>query len=415
MSSKNSRKQQTIVQTHTVKKGPSLLLPTPPQAQKKNKPKKNLGKKKKLKLGGGHQGIRALSQVGQKAFTVLTNPFHEAARGGYIPDNAAQSSFKFAGKSRFVVSIPTGQRVMIFPMYSSANDTPCAFTISGTVANFNTGTYSWTTAPTGLTFSTIVNGSMPFSQQSLYDNAVSYRLVNTGFKVRYTGTVLNRGGTAIWFEDLGNYQGIADATELAGTPLGTLQSTKWTTKPNTRYCSFNVGDEHEFHATPCMGSSQNTVGFQNFNGTFSTSDSSWANTENDYTPIRFGSNTTGQLAPIPRQVLILQNTTASGTIEFTIELIGHAEYAGGNVVAMQTPSPVHLQDLHTVKSAVLQSKATHGQDPDKHPSHHAHDILGHMLQAGSQLMGMAGHEALNYVSKPSNVARLGAALGAMMV
>lgn len=414
MSSKNSRKQQTIVQTHTVKKGPSLLLPTPPPATRKTKTKKNLGKKKKLNKNGGHIGITSLTPVGQKTFTVLTNPFHEAARGGYIPDAAAQSSFKFGGKSRFVVSIPAGQKIMIFPMYAASSDAPCAFTIQGSANNFSSGTYSWVTAPAGLTYSTITNGSMPFAQQTLYDNDVAYRLVNTGFKVRYTGTVLNRGGTAIWYEDLGNYQGIADATELASTPLNTLQSTKWATRPSTRYCSFNVGDEHEFHSTPSMGSTTNTKGFSSYNGTFSAADSTWAATENDYTPVRFGSSTAGQNAPIPRQVLILQNTTASGAIEFTIELVSHAEYAGGSVVAMQTPSPVHLQDHHTVKSTVLHAKATHGQDPDKHPSHHAHDILSNMLHTGTHLMGMAGHQALAYVSKPSNVARLGAALGAMM-
>lgn len=418
MNRKSSK--NTIVKTHTIKRGPELMMSLPSHQKPKHKVKKSVKGvvSKKPHKGDSHIHKHIQSGHGVKYLMALSNPFHEMVRGVHVPDPSAQASFKTSGKGRVVVSIPASSQLMFFPQYSTASDTPFGLTISGTIASFAgaSAVLSYPTAPVGLTYTVLTNAGLPFTQNTLYSGRVGFRQVVSGIKVRYTGTVLNRGGTAIWYEDPSHYQGIFTPVQATGTTL-TAMSAIWGVQPNARYTSFNSADEHEFIWSPQVGAAQQTGAFENLpqNQVFGTGDGGWVATENGYTPVRFGDTAAGQVISIPREVLILRNSTATAAIEFTIEFITHAEFTGGTVTAMHTPSPVHVQDAVVVKNLIAQSKHTHAQSPDVHPSRHVSDLMGTFENLGRTVVNTATTAAFNAARDPANVARLASMVGAFML
>lgn len=361
---------------------------------------------------------------GMRYLAALTNPHCDFARGCNIPDEAARHSFKVAGKGRFVFTLSPGERIMIFPMLGCSSDTPLLHYVQGQATAFQATNayYTYATAPVGLAYNTLQNAALPFNQGQLYTSGIQYRHVVTGFKVRYSGTVLNRGGTAIWFEQGSGGPPLIDVGTVSTTKLGDIVNAA-ATKPQTRYVSFNNKDEHEFvycdqvlnQGNSCWSGGQLTT-------TFNTGDLFWPAVEEDdlvsfrtYSCGRFGSSTTGQNGPFPRAFLALQNTTASGSVEYTLEFVTHVEYCGGTAIPMQTPSPIAVEDARKVRNVVAQSKAVHAQNPDEHPAKHAVSIMETLEDAAGDALKGVAHAALAAVSDPSNIARAAAAFGAMFL
>lgn len=365
---------------------------------------KKVGLHKHLDSGHGH-----------RFFTALTNPFHDSCRGCHTIDELARPSFKATGKSRAILTIPANSRIMLFPVPSCGSDTPAFFAISGLISAFSaTNAYfTYSTPPAGLTYSTYVNAALPFSQATLYSGGTAWRNVTNGYKVRYTGTVLNRGGTAMWYEPQDGLQGIFSGYQTTNGLLNDMFAYNWSTKPQSRFVSFNNKDEHDFVYSEQVFRQTGGRWNQNYQAIFSASDVEWNAIENNGEDVRFGSATTGQYTKIPRAVLVLQNTTASSNIEFTLEYINHSEYNGGTVVPMHTPSPVHVQDAREVANAVVQSKATHAQTPDVHPATHAMTIFDQIGVIGENALKQAASAALSTVTDPTNIERALSGLAGM--
>lgn len=169
--------------------------PKPGKSQKKRKQKQGRTKSTSSSIN--------FSECGAKYIMCLKNPFDMFCVGACVPRTPARPSQKISYRKRFNVS--TGVEGMGFVLLcpTVSNDLPAAY-----------ATNSSYTQPTAIKISTdgvgapgIYNDGLPYSQ-SLFNVGpqsvvpqIQGRIISVGLRWRYTGTVLNQGGSLYSFVD----------------------------------------------------------------------------------------------------------------------------------------------------------------------------------------------------------------------
>lgn len=344
-----------------------------------------------------------LHPVAQKFFAASAHPFLPSARGAYIPDISARPSQKASARLTYNVSVNASSRLLLFIAPVGVSDVASIVGISGTQSSFgNTNAYyTYSTAPSGLTYGYSLKLPLPYSLATFGDNNLAARGAGFGIRVRYTGTVSNRGGVIHYLHDTANYgREIITDTEATGSLLSTL-ITKWKSDPRARVCSFHKNDTHEF-AVPMLG-----------DGWFAGSSATNVMYTGEAMGSAFGA-TGGTTYPRPVSVMILDNNS-SGAIEFQIDLISHAEFRGSLTTQYQTPSPPAIQDSQIVTTSAERAITTHSQVPDLHPAEHTDNIIGETLNS----LKTFGKDVISEVSKdlftPKNAERLAVGLTSMFL
>lgn len=388
MNKKNNKKNATRKQASRILNLENRIL------QLQRQPKPSVRKSPKM--------VSTISPPAQKYMLACVHPHSEHARGAYIPNSEARASQKYTARSKVVLSIPTDSTAIVYINPSYTSDSPSLFVITGTTASFNNTNayYTYTgAAPTGLTYTTYTM-PMPYTAASLSGGYMNARGISFGARVRYTGSALNRGGTAVFVREVGNSQGVMNSTDATTAKLVNFFN-YWRGKPQARIVSFMKNDTHEFIV-------HNPTG-----GWGGSGDEKYWATDGAYnTP--FGVNT-GTSYPNPESVLLLQNTTGSAALEFTIDLVLHAEYSGGQSVQLYTPSPPSVNDHAIVNNAIQHAQETHAQVPDKHPAEHTVDVLDTLTRSAKDFGNTLLNTAIREVVTPANAERLAVGLAGMFL
>jgi len=352
----------------------------------------------------GSSSLSALHPSAQKFFLALTHPHSESARGAHYPDQDARPSLKFTANSRKTFAVPPNSALICFVNPSISSDRPSLFFVSGSLADLAGAPYTTAAIPAGVTYQRL-NVPYAYSSAGLDSGRIAARVVSLGLRVRYTGSVLNRGGSALWLNDVNGGEQILTLTEAVGAALAT-KIEDWTSYPQSRICSFNRNDQHEFtlaasgpqywqDSGPGVPDAINPLSGAPFS-----------------TP--FGLNTTETFAG-PPAVLVLRNNTGTQAIEFTIDIVGHIEYSGGTVMPLQTPSAVAHEDTIKVRNAYSSAQQTHAATPDKHPAPHTESVLSTIMESGKSLGSFLAKKAISEVSKPDNAERIALGMSSMFL
>lgn len=411
----SARKGVRLVNTQTVRRGPQLLVPgtAVERRVRKKKPAQRTSKKSSARSGSALSLIK--TPQGMKYLLGISHPHHEEARGVGIPDEECKSSFKTSGKGRLQIVVPVGNMTMVFIQGGCGNDSPMFNTVTGTVASFNAAgaTYSTSTIPAGLTYSTVTNAALPFSTQTLYNDNAQWRCVSISARVRYTGNVMNRGGTAMWYEDTSG-EGVFSLNDGTNTLFSALYN-RWFGKTQTRFMSFINKAEHDIVYVPSAFAASGNP-WKTGGTTFNAADQTWGvNPTVSSTGIRFGLSASGQNNEIPAGVFVLTNSTGTGPLEFTIEYIQHMEYSAQTLVGLQTRTYPAITDHQLISTALVESKSTHSQNPDDHPAEHLLKTLEGFGKDLASSSANAAAQALKTVFTPNNAAKLATGMAAMFL
>lgn len=289
-------------------------------AKKKAAPKrKNAGRKSSAPLGMGNAPMECV-KVYAKA---ITNPFDPSIRGKVCaPVFPSRPSQKITG-SCFFPSFTTGTNGQGFVMadFTGANDEAPIYV---TDSSYATSLFSY--SATGVSanawktpYGSIVAGTGI--------TALAFRVVSAGFRFRYTGTELNRGGTVL---------GIVHPSqgELAGQSINDYNVAQVRRYPVTRewqYMTVTAQSVEDLNYVPDRPNA-NTVLYP------------WTRSN------------AGGARPFAALVF---NSKALNTFE--VELIEHLEFCGGAI--MGTLSPSHVGD-QTIVNALSNaaSEATYAPD-----------------------------------------------------
>lgn len=357
-----------------------------------------------------------LSAAGQRNFIGHVMPFHPAARNAHTIDEHARPSWKLSGRARTVLTVGiNGGRCFIFFNPIMASDKPSVFIMNMSAAAVNDSHSKFTgdaIAVAGLTYS-VLNLQVPTTESNLNALSASYRYVAGGIKCRYSGPALQRGGNAIWYEDLSDGDSVlstATANVAVNTVLATYPS------QSLRYVNYNSAMEHEFTLAPPV---------QLFNSRWQTptDDTSvqgrhmYEDNDQGGGHVDFGPQAarTATDVPTPTSVLVLQNNTAS-PLEYTLEFIVHCEFVDPQYAQLTTPSPPDPTSHSLIRAAVTSAKQQHADSPDAHIAHVASQSLLSSLEAGASQVGSAAINSIaSYVSKPGNIEMLATGLAGLLM
>lgn len=358
-----------------------------------------------------------LTPIGMKYLAASTMPHDMVSQMAYIPDISARPSLKASGRGRAVITIPASSKAMLFVQPTTCNDNGGIFTVSGTNTNFGNANalYQFVTAPPGLVYNRINFAGLPFALSALASGRISARCVSAGIKVKYTGNVLSRGGTAIWCENTG-FGGESLLTDAEATTLTlSLYEARIQGLLQTRFCNFNENSEHEFVVNPPLNVEPAPTGLSNI-----TDRSGWVQYGPDTVATGYQTSWFGQTGAakvfgnaannwssiLGQNVLILNNSSAANPIEFTIEYVTHVEYSGGSVVPLQSPSPTAIEDVYKVHTALSASKHSHSTTPEMHPAAHTQSVLMRMEGEARKVVHSGIEAAFRMISKPKNAERI---------
>lgn len=354
------------------------------------RPKKKTGKRKK-------KGKRKMQSMGHplvdRYLAAMSHPFSEEARNAKSIDLAARNSFPVTAKTRLILSLASGARALLFPQLNCSSDTPTLLGYAGNPSTNLATTYYFSTAAltAGVTQINTLNPTFPFTQQTLYNNEVDYRKISKGIKVSFNGQKLNQGGSVVWCESLNGIN------LLTGGEATTLSMNAFYTSilalPHTRYCSFNVDNEHEFQYSQAPYTSSPVWTNGDSQVIYNNTDTRWVANEVGNFIQSFGSSAAGGTqygGYLPTAVLVINNTSAA-TAEYIIEIVDHAEFSGGNLSVLMTPSEPRIESHATIRNAISQAKATHSATPHTHPGDHLLNTLSKHVgkQVGAHLKAKA--------------------------
>lgn len=356
-----------------------------------------------------------LTAVGQRAFIGQVMPFHPAARNTHTIDEHARPSWKISGRARTVLTVGiNGGRCFIYFNPILASDKPSVFimNMSAVAVNDAHSKFTGDAIPVaGLTYS-VLNLQIPTTEANLSSLNASYRYVSGGVKCRYSGPALQRGGNAIWYEDLSDGDAVlssATAAVAVNTVLASYPS------QSLRYVNYNSAMEHEFTLAPPV---------QLYNSRWQTPTDDTATIgrhmyEDNYEGnghVDFGpqAGRTATDVPTPTSVLVLQNNTSS-PLEYTLEFIVHGELVDPQYAQLTTPSPPCPTSHALIRSAVTQAKQVHADSPDAHIAHVASQSLMSSIEAGAASVGSAAINSIAaYVSKPGTMEMLATGLAGLL-
>lgn len=272
---------------------------------------------------------------------------------GYIDPRPSQ---KFSSRCVVSYGIPDGNDfiLMLAPNVAQDANFPSMALSYGTLANMSLATSTFTSSsvsltPTGVTQVLGVTAT-PYPNSVLTVGQLSWRLVSTAVRVKYTGPVLYRGGLLKHFHDSrGEILEFGNVGSQTFTQFATLLDS------HNSIIRHNLTDDGELIMV--------MPSITDISAAWRTG-LSLAPASPEFNGVRFGGTTSPNYLSQPTGYIYGKNTTGQ-TLYFDAELVEHWEIIGRSVDSLSSPSCGAIEVGNALSSVVLSAHHHLAHNPSK--------------------------------------------------
>lgn len=272
---------------------------------------------------------------------------------GYVDPRPSQ---KFSSRCVVSYGIPNGDDfvLMISPCVANDASFPSMILSYGTLANMSLATSTFTSAtpaltPVGVTQVLGVTAT-PYPQSLLTTGQLSWRLVSSALRVKYTGPVLYRGGLLKHLHD-----SRGEILEFGSVGSQTFAQFASILDSHNSIIRHNLTDDGEL--VMIMPSITDVSAAWRTGLALSPS-------APEFNPTRFGGTTSPNFLAQPVGYVYGKNTTGQ-TLYFDAELLEHWEIMGRSVDALSSPSCGTIEVGNALSSVVLSAHHHLAHNPSK--------------------------------------------------